>query len=151
MKFTPEDLREKGWTEGPDGIYRKQGYLPVKLGEPFSIRPEVHKRIRQSSKPLMNKLEQEYFECLKVQWKILTCQAIRLKLGNGIWYKPDFVAWPVGFESQDTRMRAYEVKGKHAFRGGFENLKVAAGLYPQIRFTLAWKENGQWKEQSVLP
>jgi hypothetical protein len=109
------------------------------------------KRIRQDSRPLMNKLEQEWYSVLRVRHKIVCAQSIRFKLGNGIWYKPDFLAWPVGFESQDARMRAFEVKGPHAFRGGFENLKVVAHQYPQIKWTLVWKDNGQWKEQTVLP
>lgn len=113
--------------------------------------PKPPKRIRQSSKPLMNKLESEWLEVLKTRFRIVTTQSLRFMLGNGIWYKPDFVAWPTGLESQDLRMRAFEVKGPRAFRGGFENLKVAAHQYPQIKWTLVWKQDGQWKEQVVLP
>ena len=76
----------------------------------------------------------------------LYVQALRFKLGNGIWYKPDAVIiFP------DRAIHAYEVKGPHAFRGGFENLKVAAHLYQQIVWTLAWKDDGEWKTQLVLP
>lgn len=110
------------------------------------------KRIRQSSKPLLNRLEAAFLcEVLKFRFKLVFPQSMRFKLGNGIWYKPDFIATPIGFESQDTRLRAFEVKGEHAFRGGFENLKVAAYQYPFVVWTLAWKENGKWKEQTVLP
>jgi hypothetical protein len=66
-------------------------------------------------------------------------------LGNGIWYKPDFT----GFV--DGSYTAWEVKGPHAFRGGFENLKVAANQYKEINWHLVWKEGGQWKDQGVLP
>lgn len=111
------------------------------------------KRIRQSTKPLLNKLEEEFAGVLKYRFPTgyVCAQCLRFKLGNGICYKPDFVAWPAGFDSQDPRMRAFEVKGPHAFRGGFENLKVAASLYCAIKWTLVWKEDGQWKEQTVLP
>lgn len=109
------------------------------------------KRIKQCSKPLLNALESEWLGVLALRHKIIACQSLRFMLANGLWYKPDFVAWPVGLESQDTRMRAFEVKGPHAFRGGFENLKMAAHKYPQIKWTLAWKEDGQWCEQQVLP
>ncbi len=109
------------------------------------------KRIRQSTKPLINKLESEWFEVLKHRHRIICAQSLRFMLGNGIWYKPDFIAWPVGLESQDTRMRAFECKGPFAHRGGLENLKVASHKYPHIKWTLVWKENGEWKEQTVLP
>ena len=109
------------------------------------------KRIRQSTKPLMNKLEQEWFEVLKRRHKIIVPQGLRFMLANGTWYKPDFMVWPVGFESQDTRLRAFECKGPHAFRGGKENLKIAAHQYPQIVWTLVWKVDGQWQEQTIFP
>jgi hypothetical protein len=105
------------------------------------------KRIRQSTKPLMNKLEQEWFHICKSSYpedcQVLP-QSLRFKLGNGIWYKPDVIVLA-------GATYAYEVKGPHAFRGGFENLKVAAHLYPKIRWTLVWKEGCEWKEQEVLP
>jgi hypothetical protein len=66
-------------------------------------------------------------------------------LGNGIWFKPDFTGFLDGSYS------AWEVKGPHAFRGGFENLKVAAGQYKEIHWYLVWKESGEWKQQRILP
>lgn len=109
------------------------------------------RRIRQDQKPLMNKLELEWFEVLKCRWKIIVPQGLRFMLANGTWYKPDFIVWPCGFESQDIRLRAYECKGPHAFRGGKENLKIAAHQYPQIKWTLVWKSEGKWQEQTILP
>lgn len=118
------------------------------------------KRIRQSSKPLLNKLEAEWLERLKAHdpvtgWKgghngyafNIRSQAKRYRLGNGIWYKPDFTA------TVDLRETAWEVKGPRAFRGGFENLKVAASLYPEIKWVLVWKDpaTGAWQRQEVLP
>lgn len=116
------------------------------LAEPL-IYDKPAKRIRQSSKPVLNKLEQEWFEWLLrcYSTEIVFPQAIRFKLGNGIWYKPDFVTFgPLG-------VCAFEVKGPFSHRGGFENLKVAASKYTKITWTLVWKEQGQWKEQIVLP
>lgn len=107
------------------------------------------KRIRQSGKPLLNRLEEEYLsELSKGSSRPAYAQAIRFRLGNGIWYKPDFVIF-----NYANRTLAYEVKGPHAFRGGFENLKVAASLYPAVKFILVWKDNatGKWIEQEVLP
>lgn len=104
------------------------------------------KRIRQSSKPLLNKLEAEYQLWVEAntEYKLIP-QAIRFRLGNGIWYKPDFtILVPYA-------LMAIEVKGPHAFRGGLENLKVAASLYPQVWWKLVWKEGNHWYEQRVLP
>lgn len=161
VKLTTQQLAAMGYVEtDTPGIWRK----PSEFWKPSQTHAKAPqndsvvvgatkppKRIRQSTKPLMNRLELEWYDNLKVRFQILVSQSLRFKLGNGIWYKPDFVAWPSGFESQDTRMRAFEVKGPYSFRGGFENLKVAAHQYPQIKWTLVWKEGGQWKEQVVLP
>lgn len=111
--------------------------------------PKPSKRIRQSDKPLMNKLETEWFNILlSSHWmNCLRAQAKRYKLGNGIWFKPDIT----GNDTRDGRETAYEVKGQHAFRGGFENLKVAAGLWPEVKWILVWKQDSEWKQQTVLP
>jgi len=104
--------------------------------------PKPKRRIRQSHKPLMNKLEQEYHDTF-LRGHQVHIQSIRFKLANGIWYKPDFVS--------AYGRKCIEVKGPHAFRGGFENLKVAASQYPWIKWVLVWKEDGQWQEQVILP
>lgn len=123
----------------------------VDIADPsgHSDRPARQSRIRQSSKPLMNQLESEWFALLKSSgWmNNLRPQAKRYKLGNGIWYKPDVT----GNDSRDGRETAYEVKGPHAFRGGFENLKVAAGIWPEVRWILVWKVGEEWRQQDVLP
>jgi hypothetical protein len=104
------------------------------------------KRIRQDVKPLMNRLEQQWFDAIPERFTSVRAQSKRFKLGNGIWFKPDVT----GIDSMTGRETAWEVKGPHAFRGGFENLKVAAGLYPEIEWILVWKEQGAWKAQVVL-
>lgn len=124
------------------------------------VLPRPTSRIRQSSAPLMNKLETEWFNVIQHKYPNyppVRPQAKRYRLGNGIWFKPDFSAssWP-NRNPDDTVRGAdmetcWEVKGPHAFRGGFENLKVAAGLWPEVRWVLAWKQDGQWMTQEVLP
>ena len=112
-----------------------------------SLKPS--KRIRQDAKPLMNKLEHQFWQvlCLKYGDGNVKPQALRFRLGNGIFYKPDFV-----ITQPDAGIVAcYEVKGPFAFRGGFENLKVAASLWPTIQWVLVWREGGNWLEQVVLP
>ena len=106
------------------------------------------KRLRQSSKPLVNELEREWLSliCNGDRCHSIKAQAIRFRLGNGIWYKPDFTGY------QDGQLTAWEVKGPHAFRGGFENLKVAAATFLEWQWILVWKDDkGCWQHQMVLP
>jgi hypothetical protein len=118
------------------------------------------KRLRQSASPLMNKLETRFYETkLKVDYvgETILIQAVRLELARGHWYKPDFFLPAVLPSVKDeTRFRpaiAYEVKGPKAFRGGFENLKVAARVHPWVRFFLVWEDKGtgKWERQEILP
>lgn len=110
--------------------------------------PTPKKRIRQSSKPLMNKLEQEFFDKIRLEHPdcapYIRPQSMRFRLANGLWFKPDITC------SWGLSSRAWEVKGPHSFRGGFENLKMAATTYPEWIWSLVWKENGEWLEQVVL-
>lgn len=120
----------------------------AKPGKPLCevFAAEAGKRVRQNAKPLLNKLETSFWkEFLEFRYPKAKPQALKFKLGNGIAYKPDFVDLSV------QPVKAWEVKGPHAFRGGFENLKVAASLYPEVRWMLVWKENGSWKVQEILP
>lgn len=106
-------------------------------------------RLRQSTKPLMNKLETDFFEMMKRKhpgWK-LHPQAITLRIGNGIRIKPDFFAiTPLG-------MTCWETKGKWVDGDSFGKLKMAATTYPEITFWLAWREGrtGSWEMQRILP
>lgn len=104
------------------------------------------KRLRQSVKPLLNRLETAFWAWMKVQRPELTLrpQAKRYELARGIWYKPDFTAM------DDARETAWECKGPRAFRGGFENLKVAARVWPEVTWILVWQDGGQWKAQEIL-
>lgn len=105
------------------------------------------KRLRQDPKPLMNKLEQRLFDYLQRLYPRvkLHAQAKRFRLANGLWYKPDITA------VIDGRETAWEAKGPHAFRGGFENLKFAATAWPEVRWLLVWKNDDGWRTQEVIP
>ena len=142
----------------PDGSYSKpktRQYANYGIGKfpgsPAVIEPSVKpkKRIRQDSKPLMNGLEADYYRilCERFLTADIKPQALRFKLANGLWYKPDFT---IMHHESTSRMLAVEVKGSFAFRGGFENLKSAAFQWPQVQFILVWKESGIWQEQEIL-
>lgn len=117
-------------------------------GVPVATKGRGAVRLRQDTKPLMNGLETAFHAILQAKYTTAKVrpQAKRYRLANGIWYKPDFTAIIEGVEC------AWECKGPRAFRGGFENLKVAAHEYPEIAWILVWKdEAGAWREQRVLP
>lgn len=113
------------------------------------------KRIRQKPDDrALNKLEAAWFEMIRRRhpnYPEVRAQSKRYRLGNGIWYKPDFSVsiWPD--PNGPARETCWEVKGQKAWRGGFENLKVAAATFPEVRWILVWKEGGEWKQQEVKP
>ena len=152
-KHSLQWLLEKGWTEDASGHWNppKPGQKPIApVAAPAAV--TTSKRIRQDPKPLLNELETEFHEYLKRMAfaSRIYCQAKRYRLGNGLWYKPDFTS--LGRDEYGApKEYAYEVKGPHSFRGGFENLKSAASLYTDTEWQLWWKENDVWKCQIVLP
>lgn len=119
----------------------------------FSYSESNPRRIKQRTKPLMNKLEAEWFGIINSQFPNYPrprAQAKRYMIANGVGYTPDFTAsdWPCQTGSTET---AWEVKGPHAFDGALDKLKMAAAAWPEVRWILVWKENGKWCEQEVLP
>jgi hypothetical protein len=101
--------------------------------------------MRQSSKPLMNKLEMQferYITALYPNYDI-HAQAITFRLANGLRYTPDFVSFYPSI--------AWEVKGKWVDGDSFPKLKMAAALYPEVVWNLVWLKDGIWQEQKILP
>lgn len=124
----------------------------IRLGVP--VIEKKPKRLRQSSKPLLNKLETEWFNVIKDQYPnypAIRPQAKTYKIANGLRYTPDFTvsSWPraVGPATET----AWEVKGKWVDGDSFPKLKMAAAAWPEVRFILVWKQDGEWKEQVILP
>jgi hypothetical protein len=111
-------------------------------------------RVRQSTKPVMNKLETEWFHILNIQHLMFPRprpQAVTFKLCNGMRYTPDVftTAWPQG-DQYGIRATAWEVKGPKAFDGSLDKLKMAAHEWPEILWILVWKESGRWTQQIIL-
>lgn len=107
------------------------------------------KRIRQGE-PKVRPWEQEWENILNENgaWVHVKAQSFRVRLANGAWYKPDVSAVRFGMQ----RLHCWEVKGGKKMKGvakGILALKVAASQYPEIVWTLCWKENGAWKQQQV--
>lgn len=148
MKEVPQNVSASVRRRNPHLYNYATGIAPT--GEEVTIITKPKKRIRQSSKPLMNKLEFSFYSYLSAFYPSFSfhAQSIRFKLGNGIYYKPDLVCFGWG---DKPRACCWEVKGPYAFRGGFENLKVAAHAYPEVEWRLAWKIGNEWQQQLVLP
>ena len=115
---------------------------------------EKRVRVKQSPKPLLNKLEQEWFDILSGRFPNYPrprAQAVRFKLCNGVTFTPDIfaVSWPQS--NGPASPTAFEVKGKHAWDDAIVKIKMAAHEWPEIVWILAWKDNGEWKQQKILP
>ena len=102
--------------------------------------------MRQKSGDGMNGTERAFLAYLGKQdcgARIYT-QAITLRIANGCRYTVDFIT------VNEFAISAYEVKG--FFRDDANvKLKVAASLYPWIKFHLVTRKKGEWRIEPVLP
>ncbi len=162
--MTLDHLREKGFVMNQDGSFSKP--LAGGMGESHSHkflasrqpggdaaepgqRMAPASRIRQDKKPLMNELEQAWFNVLQLRYPCVPIrpQAKRYKLCSGAWYKPDMTAIINGVET------AWECKGPNVVKGvakGLLALKFAAHEWPEVDFWLVWKDQREWKEQKII-
>ncbi|AHF89528.1 hypothetical protein OPIT5_03895 [Opitutaceae bacterium TAV5] len=108
-----------------------------------TVAPSAKPRIRQKSGDGLNGWEREHLGRIRPLWHHIYREPT-LPLANGVVYKPDFLVVRAG------EIEGHEVKGQHK-PAGIAKVKVAARLYPWIKFRLFWKEKGQWKTQEVLP
>lgn len=118
--------------------------------------PRVRVRARAVQKPpgQMNGLESRYAQHLELRlrageiasWRY---EAIRLKLGEGAWFCPDFQV-----QKPDGTLEFHETKG-HMREAANVRLKVAAHLYPEFRFLLVrqsgTKQSPIWSSVEVSP
>ena len=128
------------------GVGKRGGaYRPADINQTMPSKPK--KRLRQSSKPLLNKLEMEFDTYIYDHFPLndYWAQAFTLAIGNGVRYTPDFVV------KQQGSLTAYEVKGPYARDDAKVKLKVAARLFPCFRWILVSKMDGQWVFEEVLP
>ena len=155
-----EDFEVSQWTKAQaDAHNAKVAKLDRMASEVFpgavALKPQTTNaapgiKIRQGDKP-PNKLEAAWFEYLKLAQPNgnVRAQSIRFRLANGAWYKPDFGAWQI-----DGRLHCWETKGGKRMKGhakGMLTIKVAAALWPEVRFFLVWKDESRWQTQEVLP
>jgi hypothetical protein len=109
------------------------------------------KRIRQHQGDGMNKWERAYLAVLDIQWSHIH-RNVSLPLANGLVYKLDFLV--VSTSGVSVVIEGHEVKGR-ARPTGIAKIKMAASLYPWIRFKLVTKNPKAsftpWAIEPVLP
>lgn len=98
----------------------------------------------------MNSTERRYAERLEARRQAgeirkWVFEGVRLKLGAGAWYKPDF--YVVG---PDRRIQLHEIKGmwREAAR---VRIKAAASAYPEIYFVAIRDVGGRWQFEEIPP
>lgn len=138
----------------------KPGAKPVLPAPIAALVPTTHgKRLRQQTGQKMNKLEAAFYAylCAARPAGQVFSQAITFKLGNGVRFTPDFMVMADAtneHENPVTELIAYETKGFMRDDAAVK-IKVAAALYPQIRFHLVTKrrkaQGGGWAIEEVLP
>ena len=132
----------------------KESLVDLAASSAVGARPS---RIRQSAKPILNHLEQDWYDRIKDQYPNyppIRKQSKRFRIGNGAWYKPDLTCSIYPVAGGPARETAWECKGPKQMKNiarGILTLKTAATQWPEVRFVLVWRELGEWKEQEVLP
>lgn len=145
MGIKPQDI-QRAIAEGNKVLQQLKRVCPKADDPPLTTK----KRIRQSSKPVLNQLETEALALLQAACPntVFHQQAWRVKIANGSWFKVDLCAF------LDSRWHAWEVKelrGKNVDRGKLA-LKCAAHQFPEIIWHLLWRQSGYpWQDQHILP
>jgi len=132
----------------PQYAKMKRGQLPPEVTAKSTMGGQpVKPRIRQSSKPLMNKLETRFMAHMKRKHlnTFFHPQGITFRLANGLRYTPDFTAF------LDGELFAYEVKGGWIDGDSIPKIKMFASLFPEWTVLLCWERDGEWQQQLVKP
>jgi hypothetical protein len=141
--MSPEEVKRRFPHASPAFIAANATRLPECVPHPPSWRFEM-KQSGDESK--LNKLETEYLGWLRTQgddW--IGVMAITLKLAHDCRLTPDFWAF------DKSGLRAIDVKGPHVWEDSLIKYRVAARMFPFIRFVLATKNGLIWKHKDVKP
>jgi hypothetical protein len=98
---------------------------------------------KKSSKRAMNSWEREWADALEVRrlageviwWGY---EKVKLKLGDGVYYVPDFMV-----AMQNGGIQFHEIKG-HSRALGIAKFKIAASLFPFAEFFMFRKDAKGW-------
>ncbi len=130
----------------PPGVYEPSWPANSASPPPPAKAPQIKgkPRLRQRQGDGMNKTERDFSLHLPTLVRgTIRFNAVSFELANGLRFKPDFTV--------DLRL-AYEAKGPWASRDAFPRLKMAARLFPEIKWFLATRaKGGGWDILEVLP
>lgn len=94
----------------------------------------------------LNSFERAYLAHLRMlQYPWIGVQAFKLRLAYNTHYTPDFV-----FLNFNGELEAHETKGFMRDDAAVK-IKVAARMYPIIRFVLVTRKNKEWQWQPITP
>lgn len=128
-----------------------QRYQNQALAASFSAASKPKQLIRQKAGDGMNKTERAFSGYLRATWPTgYLHREVSLPLANGCRYKVDFLCVHTG--QTGPIIHGYEVKGFMRDDAAVK-LKVAASVYPWIRFFLVSRRSQKscWKIQEVRP
>lgn len=140
------------WTEAELEAYEQRRNHNKQRSDAATVKavtpePEPPMTIQSSTdESKLNKTEKAYLGCLRHRgYPWVGVQCITLKLGDDCRYTPDF--WVL---DASGNLGAREVKG--FFRDDAKvKIKVAARLYPWIKFVVVTKDKAGWNESDVKP
>ncbi len=164
MNQTRAQLIADGWIEKVDGQWYR---LPFKQNEPPHkplgpgdrdaiqlAKEKAPKRIRQSSKPLLNKTEQRCFDYLSSSMidAVVKEKPMTFRLCNGVRLTPDIGVFMIPGE---MKPRMIDVKGQQQIQDdAVVKLKFAAKEWPMFAWLIMWEidgVHGNWCVQEILP
>lgn len=149
------------WTKEDIDALKKQRKAEIRLEETECRNHGIPmgtlkiKTIAPKKRELMNATEKLWFaELQRRGHKIILCQAITLRLGDRMTYRPDFVTveslYNLRIDEGQIRLTCWETKGPHRFKtAGVTKLKAAAAIYPWIKFVLVERNKSQWSERII--
>lgn len=142
--MTESQLRER-YPNASEAFIRLNAGASVSPGAiPPTLAPAGAKRLRQRTEPKLNKTEAAFMQWLQERHDAGTirAQSVTFVLANGVRYTPDFTNLRLGL--------AWETKGFMRDDAAVK-IKVAAAMYPEIRFHLVTRKGGTWEIQEMLP
>ncbi len=130
--------------------------VSVAVAPPLPSAPSERKRLKQKSGDGLNKTERAFFNHLKSGQPVeglvhnplnIRPHGLTLVLANGTKYTPDF------FYGDPENLRAYEVKGAHAWDDAIVKVKIAASQNPWLTIYVASGDSkgSPWQIQKLIP
>ena len=143
-RLKANDLRTM--LEGNPALLRRNQHLnatALPAGLEHFPRPAITQQVAESKDvQKLNKTERAFLEYLRREHRWIGVQCLTLKLGDDCRYTPDlwthgsdgFTAWEVkGFWRDDAKVK----------------IKVAARIYPMIRFIVVSKDRDGWTQLEI--